>query len=69
MEWINIKDKMPKKDENVIVCGYQESGDTELLTFYNTAWYNGFGWEDEKGNFGDGEEILFWMPLPLPPEK
>lgn len=68
MEWISVKDCMPPEMENVIVCGYQEKGDTELLTFYNTAYLIGDKWFDEKGYFENGEEVLFWQSLPKPPK-
>ena len=68
MEWIHVEVDMPKTGEHVIVCGYQEKGDTELLTFYNTAFYD-FGWVDEAGPFQNGETVAYWMPLPKPPEK
>ena len=66
--WISVNDKMPNENENVIVCGYQESGDTELLTFYNTATHNNYGWSDAVGLFTE-EQVLFWQPLPTPPTK
>jgi hypothetical protein len=68
-KWISVKEGLPTDGENVIVCGYQEEGSTELLTFYNTAILLNGIWFDEKGYFDNGEQVLFWQPLPEPPQQ
>ena len=68
-KWISVKDKMPDDDVSVIVGGFQEKGDTEILVFNQTArHYSYSGWSDDNGEFEE-EEVLFWQPLPTPPNK
>lgn len=67
-EWINVKDKLPDKQD----C---------YLTYYNTNDYciiDISGWDMKKQMFvyldpeyyGDeNENITHWMPLPEPPKE
>jgi hypothetical protein len=59
--WISVKDKLPERYVNVIVCLYGS-------TVSHTAWIR----YDEKGHFWEDawhdhiEGITDWMPLPKP---
>ena len=57
-EWISVEDRLPKKDEIVIICTDENFiyageliGDTWFLD--NDSW---------------AETVTHWMPLPLPPK-
>lgn len=65
-DWISVKDKLPKRRGNYIVCGKWGSGKRsvdevefckdkgEEEGYFRTAW-----------NF----DVTHWMPLPTPPES
>lgn len=64
--WINVNDKLPNVQENVIVSIHDDLGDTVFD-------YTSFGWltPDKKYWIVDNEicnRVTFWMPLPEPPE-
>lgn len=78
MQWINVKDKLPKDGQRVIV--YKDYGDDSFIA---TADYNKNGWGGENDNsisekflldlttanfYLDDAPITYWMPLPKPPE-
>jgi len=64
MEWISVKDKLPDREMDLLVC--------------TDTYYMGIGWyyvssktwdfEIQKHTEADLGEVLFWMPLPPPPE-
>lgn len=59
-EWINIKDKMPKKFENVLAAnkrGKQYDIDK--------AWWNGSCFD--RSTKKPYKNVTHWMPLPNPP--
>lgn len=65
-EWINIKTKMPKPFEHVLInghdgifCAYRESFEDF------PAWYSYPSSNESSIVFG----ITHWMPLPLPPKE
>ena len=58
--WISVKDKSPEVGKVVIVCDKQGGvGAMELLS--NGQWYH-------RGMAWSAEWILYWQPLPEPPE-
>jgi len=73
MEWIDVKDELPKDDGEFLVCFY---GDVTTKEF--NPWVSGdgensyawFEWENIPGYGSQKSEILgvtHWMPLPKPP--
>lgn len=59
--WTNAENK-PKENGNKIVyshsCGVVE------------AYFNKYGeWEDNEGNELGSADVIYWMPMPLPPKK
>ena len=74
MEWISVKDRLPKKNERVLVTDGKK-----ICLHYKQSFIN---WEDAKGedlycscsenydrcDFREGE-ITHWMPLPSPPKE
>ena len=59
-EWISVKDRLPKIDEEVLVCF--TDGFNQIK--FGVAWTISIdGW---SGYFGGN--ITHWMPLPEPPE-
>lgn len=63
--WINVKDRLPEKDEDVLIYRGQFRG--HLINVYTYLGNN--EWEDEYGYWSrtDDEGITHWMPLPEPP--
>ena len=58
--WISVKDRLPEVGKVVIVCDKQGGvGAMELLS--NGQWYH-------RGMAWSAEWILYWQPLPEPPE-
>lgn len=72
MEWISVKDKLPKYgDEVLFVNGKNKVSVGQLMPFEPNANI----WATEKSiYFNDSIECeycvcKFWMPLPPPPKK
>lgn len=75
MEWISVKDSLPKitgyekTSGDVFVCGYcnyTESIQTSI------GWYNGNTWNTAAERIHPLlkiENITHWMPLPKPPKQ
>lgn len=67
MEWIDINDKLPPTDENVIVC-FKGQGHGSIEIKYLPEKMDGvnYGW------YPGGRELhsaVYWMHLPPFPEK
>lgn len=79
-EWINIKEKKPEKEDSPILAF--DSFDyfsMEALQYLDDGW-DGPGWYKDCGEYGMGlneneahfseyRRMLYWRPLPNPPEK
>lgn len=69
MEWISVQDRLPDKEETVLI--YSE-GDSVTAAFLYTDKYFGLRWF--VNNFGDCKDavlpdrVTHWMPLPKPPK-
>ena len=77
-KWISVKDKLPEKQEPVLVYVPPYSDENEKYVGYvGVAYYtysaNGGFWGGTDGNMygaiGIIHEPSYWMPLPKPPEK
>jgi|HubBroStandDraft_4_1064222.scaffolds.fasta_scaffold32474_4 hypothetical protein len=64
MDWINVKDKLPKMGEDVLVFN---SGIIFHAFWDRTSSIQG-DWYDLR-NMWILENVTHWMPLPLPPHK
>lgn len=66
-KWINVEDKLPSKDQDVLIYKGNYIGD--MMYVYTYLGNN--EWEDEYGYWSrtDDEGITHWMPLPTPPTK
>jgi hypothetical protein len=70
MNWISVKDRLPKEGRNVILYDGEEvfCGCFEMDAEKKPCWGNQacdgvcYGWYEKN-------EIKYWMPLPNPPEK
>lgn len=70
MEWISVKDKLPKDDTKVLVCeskfGMLERSDVFFGYYYGDKWH----WENPQSEIVEYKSdqdmwtITHWMPLP-----
>ena len=77
MEWISVKDNLPKQGESVLACAlYRITPQCEVSNSMYVAWIENFGKENKPiwqyswccGCFC-GEEITHWKPLPEAPNE
>ncbi len=78
MEWISVKDRLPTPDDSpILAIDSLEHFSTKALCFIE-GW-DGPGWYDASEEYGMGlneaeahyhpyGRMLYWMPLPKPPE-
>ena len=66
MDWISVKDRLPKDDNSVLVCGdkynVKDSGKWHCVLCYNyvlDAW-------TENGDSWYGHPVTHWTPLTEP---
>lgn len=66
-EWISVKDRLPKKNKNVLIYRGNHIGDMMYVYTYK----GNSEWEDEYGYWSrtDEEGITHWMHLPEPPRE
>lgn len=71
--WISVKDRLPEIGKSVLVIvSINAKVDLPLCT--DLALEMRIGWLDDNGKWGlqfasaDRDEILYWMPLPEPPQ-
>jgi hypothetical protein len=66
MKWISVKDELPKKDGDYLVC--DTHSDAMMVTCYEV---NTMRWNDNGTkpliDFWEHDEVTHWMPLPNPP--
>ena len=70
MKWISVKDKLPEKPIDVLVCGnkYGELANGKwqaVLCFVGGVWVEN---EDDRVDW-TGHKPTHWMPLPEPPKR
>lgn len=76
MEWINVKDRLPKEEKNYIVTVLEyvhddfECGSVRKKSVYACAWYDSkFNkWHIEDVECNNLFEVIAWMPYPEPYE-
>ena len=59
MNWISVKDKLPKYSEMVLVCDKESVG---------TGYYDIDCWVCVENLRGNKKDITHWIELPEPPE-
>lgn len=57
MEWISVKDRLPKNGKYLVLSGFT----TDYEVGITTSYY-------ENGEWGIGS-LTHWMPLPEPPKE
>jgi hypothetical protein len=65
MEWISVKDRLPLKREDVIICN--KTNQCVSVGWYNSEHNNGEGKWIIRTMYFDGD-VELWMPLPDPPK-
>ena len=70
-EWIGVGDKLPKTGESVLVC---VAINENLKGFGERKSEIRIGWLEDNGKWAlqfsnmNYSEVLYWMPLPVPPQ-
>lgn len=79
-EWISVKDKKPTKDDSPILALDSLNHFSTRALQYIDGW-DGLGWYDASEEYGTGTDnkceahfdeysaMIFWMPLPEPPNE
>lgn len=66
MSWKQVVREKPQRS-HVVICLFPDAT-KELLAFIPSGWSSRPGhWVDQHGDQWDGEEPVFWHPLPEPP--
>ena len=67
MKWINVKDKLPKPNIEVLVYLKDKCYNITTLDYFSEHPEGRIGyWTDSDGH---KIEVIYWMPLPKPPRK
>ena len=67
-QWISVKDRLPESEKEVLVW-YRYTWGTESTSYgfgINVRYSNTKQWRD--GCLLKGVEVLYWQPLPEPPQ-
>lgn len=74
--WISVKDKLPEHDQKVLAVFDTENSNwytyptnCRLLTFCIKSTYNKFFREASTLFEVNSEKVIYWRPLPAPPEN
>lgn len=66
MEWISVKEKLPKNEEVVLIAILHKYSNAkwkwDILMSYLRK--NGYGWSAMDGDGNDYEDPEYWMPFP-----
>lgn len=65
MNWISVKDELPKISEEQYVCHCTHEKGGELVIAL--IWDDGDWYETSKDNIDWNSHVKHWMPLPEPP--
>ena len=64
--WISVKDRLPDKSEEYIVCAIDEDGERFVTTdSWLSLLFGGWYLFGEKST----SKVTHWMPLPEPPKE
>jgi hypothetical protein len=64
MKWISVKDRLPEKLCNYLVCCFETEYPTHNNHICLSTWTRSYGFLG-----ADDYTITHWMPLPEPPEE
>ena len=77
-EWVPTSEKSPNKRGEYLVACYEPQEDEDTLAlgwFVTIMWWNEIEWIDTNANADDDYDgegyaplVLYWMPLPEPPQ-
>lgn len=63
--WIDAETRTPKPfDDLVLVYAVNEAGERD----YSVGYFDGEDWYISNDEYTNSDRVLFWMPLPEPPE-
>lgn len=66
-KWISIKDKVPKKGQDVIYC---RDGSVSGGVYYAKKYRErGYEWQNDEGLGWEIQQNDYWQPLPQPPKE
>lgn len=65
MEWISVKDRLPERSVEVLICG--KYGDM-LIAFIVNSVGESKEWKTDYERYADLEDYPYWMPLPKDPK-
>lgn len=74
MEWISVKDRLPKIEEEVLVSYLIDTPDDTILRSQKVDWihcirqyhdYQEIDWASGTEDI----DVTHWMPLPKPPKQ
>lgn len=69
-QWISVKDRLPKDGEPVIVIVSGKVGNITLVDAIELADFSlDEGWILEMWPEWEDPKVIYWMPLPEPPEE
>lgn len=66
MNWVSVKDRLPAKDEEVLIYYVSEIKHLVLFKKVTTAFFEEDGWRLFSDTYAD--HVSHWMPLPKPPK-
>ena len=64
-KWISVKDRLPKKHEEVLAC--TDDGCMDVLWLGDAMGV--LFWEDNNFMCFPKDSVAYWMPLPEPPKE
>ena len=68
MEWISVKDRMPKIGERVLVYDTFWR-DVYILCLMQNVNDGNIRWYNRDTGWYVGDDVTHWMPLPEPPKE
>lgn len=70
-EWVSTKERLPQNGEEAVLC-IVSGKPADNITLYNAyelgRYENGGGWIIDMWPEWKGAKVLWWTPLPEPPE-
>ena len=69
MEWINVKDKLPPEEENVILFDGSIVFAGNFHVVHNEPYWGNQGCDGICYGWYEKDAVTHWMPLPKPPEE